>query len=302
MSFEILLSLEHRRLARQYAARHVEHPRLAAYPTLRALVAKLTKTPKKPRPTKKQLAELRQERAALLCALLEAYQQGLDRLWEALVLTALTPMLDIVRQRFTGGDADEREGLFLAALGTVIRTVDPRRMPEKIFAIIWMKTKRRVTPQLRKEHAWCGVGFDVQADVVPDETVPCPEEFLLVDIVSEANGGEMARAHVPVGVLALSRRRIETYVAREFGCLPEADQRAIYERLRALKHKCRKLEGKTVASAPRPGPRAVSVPPESGARWRDDAPFAEEATAAANDAAEVDDPPEVDDPAEEVGS
>jgi hypothetical protein len=275
MSFVELLRLEHRRLAPQYAARRAEHPglatRLAAYPRLREIVVKLTRKPKKA--TKKQRVELRQERAAILCVLLEAYQRDLDRLWEALILTALTPMVKTVRERFTGGDADEREGLFLAALGTVIRTVDPRRKPEKIYGILWMKTKKRVTPKLRKEHAWRGVGLDVEADDIADETMPSPEEFLLVDIVSEANGGELARARVPVGVLALSLGRIETYVGREFGCLPPVDRRAIYDRLSVLKHRCRRLEGKTVAATARARGSVDSVVPESGTRLLDDRLF-----------------------------
>ena len=190
------------------------------------------------------------------------------------MLTALTPMLSVVRQRFTGGDADEREGLFLAALGTVIRTVDPRRKPEKISGIIWMKTKKRITRQLRKEHAWRDLGLDIEADRVPEETI-CPEEFVLVDVVSQANGGETVRARVPVGVLALPRRRIEGYVGREFGCLPAVDQRALYERLSALKKRCRADEGKTLPSRRRARRGAASAPPESETRFREDVPLAE---------------------------
>ena len=158
MSFLRLLARERRRLAPRYAARRSEPPVLAPYPRLRDLARKLTRTPKKR--TKEQLKALWRERAALLCVLLEAYQQDGDRLWQALVLTAVTPMLATVRNRFTGGDADEREGLFLAGLSAVIKTIDPRRKPEMIFGILWMKTKKRVTPKLRKEHEWCGVGLD----------------------------------------------------------------------------------------------------------------------------------------------
>jgi len=266
MSFEDLLALEHRRLAPQYRARRAEHSSLAPYPTLRKLVRKLTVTPKKQ--TKKQLKALRRERAALLCVLLEAYQRDFDRLWEAIILTALTPMLSIVRWKFSGGDPDDREGLFLAAVGTVIRTVDPRRKPELIYPIIWMKTKKRVTPKLRKEHEWRNLGIEVEADEVPDETMPAPEEYVLVDIVSQANGGEMARARVPADVLARTCRQIEAYVGREFGCLPTADQRAIYEHVRALKARCKDLEGKTLPT-PRPRRAAASVPPESGTHFRE---------------------------------
>jgi hypothetical protein len=271
MSFLRLLARERRRLAPRYAARRSEHPVLAPYPRLRDLARKLTRTPKKR--TKEQLKVLWRERAAILCVLLEAYQQDGDRLWQALVLTAVTPMLATVRNRFTGGDADEREGLFLAGLSAVIKTIDPRRKPEMIFGILWMKTKKRVTPKLRKEHEWGGVGLDVEADEVPDETMPAPEEYLLVDIASQANGGEMVRAHVPVDVLARTRRQIEAYVGREFGCLPADDQRSLYEHLSALKKRCKHLEGKTVPRARRARRAMSSVPPESGTHLRDGAPL-----------------------------
>jgi hypothetical protein len=269
MSFNDLLTAELRRLAPEYEARHAAHPVLAPYKTLPALVSKLTCSPKRLR--KRRLEDLRRERAAILSVLLENYQRGFDRLWETLVLTALTPMLSIVRKRFTGADADEREGLFLLGVSSVIRRVDPRRKPEKIFGIIWMKTKKHVSSKLRKERQWSDVSFDVEADEVPDETMPRPEEYLFLDIVSEANGGEMVRARVPVDVLALSRRRIEAYVAREFACLPAVDQRALYECLSAKKEQCKELEGKTVPHTPRPRRRRASIPPDSGTRLRGDA-------------------------------
>jgi hypothetical protein len=275
MSFKGLLAVELRRFASEYEARHVDHPALTPYPTLAALVTKLTCSPKRLR--KQQLAALRRERAAILCVLLEAYQQGFDRLWETLVLMALTPMLSIVRKKFTGADAEEREGLFLLGVSSVIRRVDPRHKSEKIFEILWMKTKKHVTPKLRKERQWGDVSFDVEADEVADETLPRPEEYLLLDIPSEANGGAVVRARVPVGVLALSRRRIETYVSREFGCLPAVDQRALYECLLVHKEKCKELEGQTARPVPRAQPRTVtrtvartaSQPPDSGTRLRE---------------------------------
>jgi hypothetical protein len=268
VSFKDLLAVELRRFASEYEARHVAHPALTPYPTLAALVTKLTCSPKRLR--KHQLEALRRERAAILCVLLEAYQRGFDRLWETLVLVALTPMLSIVRKKFTGADAEEREGLFLLGVSSVIRRVDPRHKPEKIFAIVWMKTKKHVSPKLRKERQWGDVSFDVEADEVADETMPRPEEYLLLDITSEANGGAMVRTRVPVGVLALPRRRIETYVSREFGCLPAVDQRALYECLLVHKEKCKELEGQTALRTRTPR-RAVSVPPDSGTRLRWDA-------------------------------
>lgn len=262
MNFDDRLALEHERLAPAYAERFAQHPALAAYPTLPALVAKLTRSPK--RLSKAKVARLRRERAALLCVLLDAYQQRRDRLSEALVLTATTPMREIVRRRFTGADGEEREGLFLAGVSLVLATVDPRNKPEKMCGIVWMKTKKRVSPKLRKEKAWAEVGVDVEADDVPDETVPGHEEYLLIDIASEAHGGEMARARVPVDVLDLPVRRIQTYVGRQFGCLPASDRRAIFERLRGLQKRGRKLEGKAVTRTS----RRPEVAPDSQTRLR----------------------------------
>jgi len=272
MSFQHLLAVELRRFASEYEARHVDHPALTPYPTLAALVTKLTCSPKRLR--KPQLAALRRERATILCVLLEAYQRGFHRLWETLVLMALTPMLSIVRKKFTGADAEEREGLFLLGVSSVIRRIDPRHKPEKIFEIVWMKTKKHVTPKLRKERQWGDVSFDLEADEVADETMPRPEEYLLLDISSEANGGAMVRARVPVDVLALSRRRIERYVAREFGCLPAVDQLALYACLSEKKEKCKDLEGKTARPVPRAVARTASQPPDSGTRLREDARLA----------------------------
>jgi hypothetical protein len=275
VSFTDLLAVELPRLAPQYEARHVDHPALAPYSTLAALVSKLTSRPKRLR--KQQLEALRRERPTILCALLEAYQRDLDRLWETLVLMALTPMLAIVRKKFTGANAEEREGLFLLGVSSVIRRVDPRHKPEKIFEVVWMKTKKHVSPKLRKEQQWGDVSFDLEADDVPDETMARPEDYVVLDITSEANGGAMVRTRVPVGVLALSRRRIERYVAREFGCLPAVDQRALYACLREKKEKCKELEGKTARPVPRALSRVVartvartaSLPPDSGTRLRE---------------------------------
>ncbi len=228
-----------------------------------ALVAKLTRSPK--RLTKAKLARLRRERAALLCGLLEVHQQRRDRLSEAFVLTAVTPMRAIVRRRFTGADPEEREGIFLDGVTPVLSKVDPRHKPEMMSGIVWMKTKKRVSRKLRKEKAWAEIGVDVEADDVPDETVPGYEEYLLIDIASEAHGGEMARARVPVGVLDLPVGRIETYVRRQFGCLPTADQRAIFEGIRALQKRGRGLERMLVTS---PASRRPEVAPISQTRLR----------------------------------
>ncbi len=235
--FQDLLDLEVQRLAAEYPERRAEHPALAPFPTLGALVDKLTKEPKGA--SRARMNKLWAERALITSALLELYQEGrrFDPFWEALVLVALTPMRRSVRNKFTGADADEREGLFLAGASRVIRRVDPRKKPDKILGIIWLKTKQVVSRKLRKEHAWSDVGIDVEADETADESVPAYEDFVLIDIVSEANGGEMARARVPVGVLDREVRQIKAYVGREFGVLPAVDQRALVDAIRALKKK-----------------------------------------------------------------
>ena len=253
-----LLHQELERLAQRYASVHVEHALLSGYPTLASLVVRLTD------PDRNQSDESQRERSELLATIIGAFQPTHDRLWGAILVAAFRPM--VATNRFYGADLEEREAIFFAALTEVVDKLDVRETPDQVHAIVWRSAKKVLVRKLRRQAAWCAVGFGDEADVTPDRTSWLPEPLLAAWLLSR---GKDDRPDIDLVLQVHAWGSLAAYVRAAYPALTSAERWPVYQRLwRQHRRALAQLQG-TTRVAPAPArPRDSVPPPESKTRLR----------------------------------
>jgi hypothetical protein len=185
-----------------YVRVHLAHPVLQPYPTLTALLDRLTKGPRD------------QAKNELLASLIVIQKRSPHRIWAAILLRAFRPMLRTLWKELFGTDAQERLALLLIGFQGAIDHLDPWRDPVRLGMYVRQATKRRAIAALTKEVRWNDVGFGEEADEVADvggTDFPLPERLRAAHRLLRS--GELAahvrRAHprlTPEQQAALHRR------------------------------------------------------------------------------------------------
>ena len=255
--------LEH--LAPRYASVHAEHAPLSAYPTLPALVSRLTD------PKKNTSEASRRERSELLAAIIAAFQPTHDRLWGALLVAAFRPML--AAKQFFGADPDEQEAIFFAALVEVVDKLDVRERPDEVRTAVWRATKKILVRKLRRHVAWSLVGFGDEADETPDRTSWLPPPLLAAWLLTR---GDKDRPDIDLLIRVYEWGSLRAYVEARHPDLPPAERLRVYKRIHRHYRRTVADVRAMFAAAPEPPRAHASVPPpESGKRLRfDSAPEA----------------------------
>ena len=253
-----LLDQELDRLAPRYAAVHVEHARLAPYPTLASLVDRLTE------PKKNQSDAAQRDRSELIATIIGAFQPTHDRLWGAILVAAFRPMLRT--KRLYGADPDEREAIFFAALTEVVDKLDVRKQPDQVHAIVWLSAKRILVRKLRRQNVWSEEGFGEEADETPDPTTSLPQPLLAAWLLSR---GRADRPDMDLVLRVHEWGDLKAYVDAEYAALPPRERARVYRRLlkryqRAVPQLRKTLGGELA----QPRSRGTVPPPESGTRLR----------------------------------
>lgn len=200
-----------------------EHPSLAPYPTLQALLAKLTG---------KEKAAVT-ERKALLCFLIALHRASPHPLWSTILLHLFGNMLKKVRRKLLGGDSATRDALvveaFLEAL-TNVRTDDS----DRIFMYVRQETRRGAFAVLREGAIWETVGFGIEADleIDPNTLKEPPLIGVWTDSQPDAERAELLATLVDRGGLrSLVRKRYPdldaTEQERAFRCLQKRRTRLV---------------------------------------------------------------------------
>jgi hypothetical protein len=213
------LSSELAHLGPIYARRHVDHPALAAYPSLPELVARFAVAAEEDKAT----------RSAIVCALLDLHQRKPHRLWAALLVRAFRPMLRKTWKELYGSNREERLALLLIAFHEAIQRVDPHKDPVRIGMYVKQGTRKRVFDKLKKEIDWRNMGFGEDADLELDpRTLERPP----------LKGSALRSLGLPKGAEAdlvatiAQHGALWSLVRREHGSLPKEEQSRIYSRLR----------------------------------------------------------------------
>jgi len=257
--FFAALSAELALFAPRYGARLLEHPVLASYGSIDALLAE---TEPKKQGKKKVVSP---EGSAILVALVDLHAKTRDRLWGSLLLRAFRPMLLNVARRLRGGSRDDRDALLLMSFHEALLRVDPRRDPTRIAMYVRQETRRRVFRALGDELEWQDVGFGTEADLCADPTSP-PEPSLLR---RRWKASKAVFKGVPPSLLdtAQDRGALSCLVRKEHAELPAKDQARIYRRLQRRRHRIvgrlreRLLRERRSARAGA-APKSDAIPPE----------------------------------------
>jgi hypothetical protein len=216
-------------LTPSYPARRLEHPAFEPYPTIDSLLAAT-----EPRVEGKK-RYFRPESAAILCALLDRYQQTKGRLWGALLVRAFRPMMRHLARRLLGGTADDRESSLLVSFHAATLRVDPRRDPARIAMYVAQETRRGVFRELRRERDWREVGFGRDPDrCVDPATLERPERDdvgLLRRLPRGTTGATLA---------ALGHEGpLSRLVRRHYASLSPKEQARVYRRLQQRRRRHR---------------------------------------------------------------
>jgi len=186
------LALELDLLGPAYARLHRAHPALRPYPTLAALMDRLT------------AGERDHAKKELLAALIVIRKRTPHRLWVAILIRAFRPMLLKLWKELFGSDDQERFALLLISFQAAVGRLDPWRDPVRLGMYVRQKTRRRVIAALTRELRWNDVGFGEEADEVSEIAEP---GFPLTERLRAAQrllaSGELA-AHVRRSHPALS--------------------------------------------------------------------------------------------------
>ena len=216
-----ILQEELDRLAPRYASVCAQHAPLSAYPTLAALVSRLTD------PKKNKSEASQRERSELLVAIIAAFQPTHDRLWGAILVAAFRPML--AARQFFGAEPEEREAIFFAALVEVVDKLDVRERPEEVHAAVWRAAKRVLVRKLRRQVAWGELGFGDEADETPDRTSWLPQPLLAAWLLTR---GKEDRPDVDLLLRVYEWGSLRAYVEAQHADLPPEERSRIYGRFR----------------------------------------------------------------------
>ena len=243
------LSVELALVGPRYAARRLDHPALASYPTIPSLLAQTAPV----RVNKKW--RVTPEGARILCALIELHQRSSrDRLWVAVLLRAFKAMLKAIAKKLKGGSRDDQTSLLLASFSQALVRVDPKHDPERIAMYVRQRTRRALFRELKNELEWDGVGFGMDAELCADPV------WLAHPLLDGTWAGPRSLDEAPNTTLASTREHrgaLWALVRQRYGSLPEKEQMRAYRRLQRR----RLRRGQQQPGAPDASSASDSSPP-----------------------------------------
>jgi len=219
--FFTALGHELRFLKPRYRVQRLEHPVLASYRSIGALLRET-----EPREEGKKRV-VTPEGAAILCALLERYQATKGRLWGAILLRAFRPMLCGVGKRLIGGSSDDRASVLLAVFHDATLHVDPRHDPRRIAMYVRQETRRSVFRELRKELDWQDTWSDHDVDACPDPTT-CEPPALRGQLPRR---GRKKEPSTELMATLAERGSLWEFVRGKYSGLPTEEQARVYRKL-----------------------------------------------------------------------